>query len=63
MVKKIKKADTFGQKKEWQIDPKIRKEIIKKSIEMEVFADFCEESIDDLLVILCKLGYAELEKL
>lgn len=60
--KKLLKAESYGMKGEWQIDPYVIKAIKQKAMEMEIGADIYEEGIDDLLVVLVEMGYIELEK-
>jgi len=60
--RKLLKAESYGMKDEWQIDPYVIKAIKKKSVEMEMGTDLYEELIDDVLVVLAEMGYVELEK-
>lgn len=60
--KKVLKAESYGMKDEWQIDPYVIKAIKNKSREMEISTDLYEELIDDVLVVLAEMGYVELEK-
>ena len=59
-MKTIKKAKTFGEEGEWQVSKNDRK-IVEK--ELRYYSDFSvqEEVIDDMIVILAKLGYVKIE--
>lgn len=62
-LRKFSKAGTFGEKKEWQINPdeihRFLQEIDKDNDDME-FVD--SETVDDILFYLHKLGYLELNE-
>ena len=59
-VKKFKKSKTFGKKDEWQISKKDRNEV---ETEILSYSDYYiqEESIDDMILVLAKLGYVKIE--
>lgn len=54
-MKTIPKADTFGSKREWQVDPAFIKELCHQ-LKVE---GLYEELLDDTLVALVKEGYLE----
>lgn len=59
-MKKLRKAETFGEPQEWQICQEDRLAIELKFLENsdEYITD---EALDDIIVVLFKLGYLELE--
>lgn len=54
-IKSVPKADSFGEKGEWQTSSEFRKEIYYECSKLEFIVE--EESIDDLMVILSRLNY------
>jgi len=59
-MKKFKKADTFGQKGDWQIDSDQLKEVYKETQNNE-FPQY-EEDVEVVILALEKLGYITFEK-
>ena len=59
-MKAFKKSDTFGEKDQWQISATDRREV---ELELREYSDFYtqDEVIDDMIVVLHKLGYVKIE--
>jgi len=60
-MKKFKKADTFGQKGDWQINTDQLKEVYN-NIKGQAGYTICEEEVEEVILALERLGYLELEK-
>ena len=58
-MKQLKKADTFGQKGEWQIDPDQLESVYNetKNADFPVYA----EDVEEMILALVRLGYIKLE--
>lgn len=56
-VRRIGKADTFGKKGEWQTNDAFRKEAIKIAKECGFDEFLSEEQVDDMVMILHKMGH------
>ncbi len=59
-MKAFKKDENFGEAGEWQICAKDRREV---ELAFQEYSDFYiqDEAIDDMIVVLEKLGYVKIE--
>lgn len=56
----IPKAATYGGKDSWQISPDFLKDVVKQA-RMQGMDDVYEEMVDDIIIVLEKMGHVILK--